>query len=172
MNHKKSKEIIVSGLFIAIGVLLPMAFHAFGSMGKILLPMHIPVFIGGFFLSPIFAFIVGAVTPIMSGVLTGMPVLFPMAVIMAFELGTYGLIISLFSRKRRKPVMIPLLVSMIGGRIVAGITVYFLSLLFGLKMNPILFVKGGILTGLPGIVVQMVLIPVVIYGLNRFIRQI
>lgn len=63
-----------------------MAFHLIGMTGPITLPMHIPVLIGGLLLSPL-ALLLGIVTPVVSSLLTGMPVIYPMAIIMAFELG-------------------------------------------------------------------------------------
>ncbi|MBF8983548.1 ECF transporter S component [Lutibacter sp. B2] len=166
-NDSKTKELVLSGLLLAIGIFLPMIFHSIGIMGKVFLPMHIPVLIGGFLLSPYLAFIVGVITPLLSASLTGMPVMFPMGIIMAFELGTYGLVASLAIRRLK--VIPSLVVSLIFGRIVAGIVVFFLVQFFGLKMNPMIFVKGAIITGLPGILVQVTLIPILIYTLKRFI---
>ncbi|TCO77488.1 ECF transporter S component [Marinisporobacter balticus] len=167
----KTKNLILSGLLLAMGILLPMFFHSAGMMGKVFLPMHIPVLIGGFILSPYLAFALGVLTPLISGGITGMPVMFPMAVIMAFELGTYGLIASLATRKMKLPVMPTLIICMGAGRIIAGVVVFFFAQFFGLKMNPILFIKGGIVTGLPGIGVQLIIIPAVIYGLKGIIRN-
>lgn len=167
----RTKNLILSGLLLAMGILLPMFFHSVGIMGKVFLPMHIPVLIGGFILSPYLAFSLGVVTPVISGGLTGMPVMFPMAIIMAFELGTYGLVASLAIRKMKLSVIPSLIISMVVGRIVAGIVVFFLAQFFGLKMNAILFIKGGIITGLPGIGVQLIIIPAIIYGLKGMMKN-
>lgn len=167
MNERlKTKELILSGLLIAVGILLPMIFHSVGMAGKIFLPIHIPVLIGGFLLSPPLAFIVGFITPILSGALTGMPVIFPIAVIMAFELGVYGLIASLMFRKLT--VIPSLIISMISGRLIAGLVVYILAQFFGVKMNAIMYLKGAVVTGLPGIAIQILLLPVLIYGLRTY----
>ncbi|QZY55209.1 ECF transporter S component [Crassaminicella profunda] len=170
-QNAKTKDLMLSGLLLAMGILLPMFFHSVGIMGKVFLPMHIPVLIGGFVLSPYLACILGVITPLISGALTGMPIMFPMAIIMAFELGTYGLMTSLAVRKMRLSVIPSLIIAMISGRVIAGVVVFFLAQFFGLKMNPILFIKGGILTGLPGIGVQLILIPSIIYGLKGIIRK-
>jgi hypothetical protein len=163
----KTKELVLSGLLLAIGIFLPMIFHSMGIMGQVFLPMHIPVLIGGFLLSPYLAFIVGVLTPILSASFTGMPVIFPMGIIMAFELATYGIVASLAIRRFK--VIPSLIISLIAGRIVAGLTVFFLVQFIGLKMDPIIFVKGAIITGLPGIVIQLILIPMLISKLKRFI---
>jgi hypothetical protein len=167
MNQNlKTKELITGGLLLAVGILLPMVFHSMNIMGKVFLPMHIPVLIGGFLLSPYLALILGIVTPLLSSVLTGMPPMYPMGIIMAFELGTYGLAVSLCMRKFKLPIIISLITSMAVGRIVAGITVFMLASLFGLKMNPIAFIQGAVVTGLPGIAIQIIIIPTLIYSLS------
>lgn len=172
MNVKvTTREIILGGLLLASGILIPMLFHMVGMTGPIALPMHIPVLIGGFLLSWKMALALGIITPVVSGLLTGMPVMFPMAVIMAFELGTYGLVASIATRKfNLKPIM-ALIISMIAGRISAGMTVAVLVQLFGVEMNPLMFVKGAIITGVPGIIIQLIFIPSVVYGIKAFMKK-
>jgi hypothetical protein len=172
MNKKfTTKEIVLSGLLLASGIILPMAFHMFGMTGPIALPMHIPVLIGGFLLSPTLALLLGIVTPIISGLLTGMPVMFPMAIIMAVELGVYGLTASLLTRKLKLTSIPSLIISMITGRIAAGLTVAVLVQLFGVKMNPFIYVKGAIVIGLPGIIIQLIFIPSLIYAINKYLKK-
>lgn len=166
----KTKEIILGGLLLASGILLPMVFHMFSLTGPIALPMHIPVLIGGFLLSPQFALLLGVVTPILSGMLTGMPVMFPMAVIMAIELGTYGLTASLATKKLNFSIVPSLIISMIAGRITAGLTVAALVQLFGVKMHPLLYIKGAIITGIPGIIIQLLFIPALIYAIRAYLK--
>lgn len=169
MNKRNlTKELVTSGLLLAIGILLPMAFHVFSMTGPVFLPMHIPVLIGGFLLSPILALLLGIITPLISSVLTGMPVIFPMGPIMAIELGIYGFVASLAYRKLKLPVIPSLIISMIAGRISAGLTVAALVQLFSVKMNPVAFVQGAIITGLPGIVIQAIIIPSLVYALKRY----
>ena len=171
MNRKiETKELVLSGLLLASGIILPMIFHMFGMAGQIALPMHIPVLTGGFLLSPVMALFLGIITPLASSLLTGMPVMFPMAVIMLFELGTYGLIVSLMTKKNFSAVP-SLLVSMISGRIAAGLTVAVLVSLFGVKMNPLLYVKGAIITGIPGIIFQLILIPALLYAVKVYQKK-
>ena len=48
MNRKfTTNEVILSGLLLAMGIILPMIFHMFSLTGPIALPMHIPVLMGG-----------------------------------------------------------------------------------------------------------------------------
>ncbi len=169
-RNSTTKEIVLSGLLLASGLILPSIFHSFGMTGPIVLPMHIPVLIGGFLLSPHLALILGIITPILSGLLTGMPVMFPMAVIMAVELGVYGLTASVATRKFNLSVIPSLIISMITGRIAAGITVAALVQLFGVKLDPVLFVKGAVVTGIPGIIIQLIFIPALIFALKKYMK--
>lgn len=167
MNKKFAvKDLIVASFLLAFGVILPMIFHAFGMMGNIFLPMHIPVLIGGFLLPPSLALVLGVLTPLISSVTTGMPVLFPMAVIMMFELATYGFVTALIVSKTKISNIITLIISMISGRIVAGFVVFVLAAFFNVKMSPIMFIKGAIITGLPGIIIQLIIIPSIIIVLK------
>ncbi len=169
MNKRiTTKELVLSGLLLAGGIILPMIFHIFGMTGPMVLPMHIPVLLGGLLLSPTMALLLGIITPVISGLLTGMPVMFPMAVIMAAELGIYGLAASLSTRKLKLSSIPSLIISMIAGRIAAGLTVAVLIQLFGIKMNPVAYVTGAIVTGIPGIIIQLIFIPALIYAINRF----
>ncbi len=70
----KSKKIVLSAIFIAFGIIMPMIFHTVNLAGTIFLPMHIPVLIAGFLLGPTCGALVGIITPI----LTGMPPIIPM----------------------------------------------------------------------------------------------
>lgn len=93
-----------------------MIFHAFG-LGSTFLPMHIPVLLAGFVISIPFAITVGALTPFLSSVFTGMPPLFPVMPYMVFELAAYGAVASILYRKLKVNVYISLIGSMIAGRI-------------------------------------------------------
>ena len=163
-----TRDLVVAALILALGIIIPGIFHSTGIPGKVFLPMHIPVLLGGFMLPPSLAFLVGIMTPLLSSLLTGMPALFPMAVIMIFELGFYGLIASILNRKLNVSVIGSLLIAMVVGRVVAGLVVFVLVALFGQEMDPLLFIKGGVITGLPGIVIQVVLIPTLMHLINRY----
>ncbi len=168
----KARKVVLSGLFIAFGVLLPTIFHQFNMGGPAFLPMHIPVLIAGLFLGPMAGLLVGLATPIISSLLTGMPVFFPMLPIMVFELGAYGLVSGLFSEKLKMNSYISLIAAMIGGRIIAGVVVFILATFFGFKgAGPILFVQGAVVTGLPGIIIQLVFVPPVVKLLKQHVKS-
>jgi len=167
MKKISTKQMVSAAMILAMGVLLPMIFHVFGLAGAIFLPMHIPVLIGGFFLSPPLALLLGLLTPLLSSLITGMPVLFPIAIVMIFELSVYGLVFSVMTRKYKVNVIISLLFAMVFGRISAALSVHMMVLLFGIKMNPFIYIKGAIITGIPGIVIQIILVPMMIKAIEN-----
>lgn len=162
-----TRKLSLSGLLIALGLIMPMVFHAFGGAGKIFLPMHLTVLVAGFLLPPVNALAVGMLTPFLSSILTGMPVTFPMMPIMIVELGTYALVISLLSKKRVESIYLKLVVAMVLGRVMAGLMVFAMATVVGLKMKPLVFVQGSIITGLPGIIIQLIMIPLVVKVLEQ-----
>lgn len=171
MKLTKTKELVLSGLLIALGLVLPMAFHLFKAGGPVFLPMHIPVLLGGMILSPVFALLVGVLTPIVSNLLTSMPPLMPMLPIMIVELGLYGLVASISRKKLNLNVFISLIISMIIGRIGAGLVVYVMTSVFAVQFAPpIAFVIGGISKGIPGIIIQLIFIPIIVKAVEKSTR--
>lgn len=167
MKSQSTKQLVLSGIFIAIGLVLPMVFHAFGG-GSMFLPMHIPVLMAGFFLSMPYALAVGALTPLLSSLLTGMPPAFPVLPFMMFELATYGVVVSLLYRKCKMNVYVSLIISMVCGRIMSGIVVWALATFFMAKLpSPMIFITGAVTKGIPGIVIQLIFIPVIVMAVNK-----
>ncbi|MGH4117349.1 ECF transporter S component [Clostridium sp.] len=172
MKNKSTKQLILSGLFIAIGIVLPIIFHSIGG-GSMFLPMHIPVLIAGFFLSIPYALSVGALTTLLSSLLTGMPPVFPVLPFMIVELATYGVIVSLLYRKYNMNVYVSLIISMICGRIMAGLVVWSLATFFMAKLpSPMIFITASVTKSIPGIVIQLIFIPVIVMAVNKNRRKI
>ena len=96
----KTRNLVITALMIAAGVILPMAFHGVPNAGKVFLPMHIPVLLCGMVTGPVFGLAAGIITPIVSSLATGMPAA-AMLPQMICELGVYGLMTGLLSRKVR-----------------------------------------------------------------------
>lgn len=167
-EKNNTKRLIIAGLLLAIGIIVPMIFHTTGISGTIFLPMHIPVLLGGFLLPPSLALLLGMLTPILNSLITGMPPLFPMAIIMVFELGIYGLVASFLYRRLELPSVVALIISMVAGRIMAGLVVFILAAFFAVKMDPMTFIIGGVTTGIPGIIIQLILVPSLIYSITRY----
>ncbi|GHU53764.1 hypothetical protein FACS1894132_06860 [Clostridia bacterium] len=175
----QTKKITIGGLLVAIGILLPYFIsHVWGMKGNMLLPMHIPVLLAGLLCGPAIGGIAGLLTPFLSNLFTGMPPTFPMLPIMLGELLTYGVVSGLLRSKLKLPVLPSLLIAMVFGRIISGITV-FLMLDFDLFMSadkanipfaksPLAFEISAVTTGIPGIIAQIILIPAIILALRKY----
>lgn len=162
-----SKSQLVSriSLWTALGVAVPFLFHQFGIAGKIFLPMHFPVFLAGLTCGPWAGFWVGVLSPSLSFLLTGMPP-FPLVLAMVPELATYGAL-SGWLRGRGVPLVPSLLGAMALGRCALGLALWVLGLVLRLHISPSAFLAGAVLTGLPGIAAQLLLIPLLVKKLDR-----
>ena len=72
-QSEKIRFITHTALYLALAILLPIGFHAFGFAGRIFLPMHIPVLLAGFLVGPMAGIIVGILAPPLSHLMTSMP---------------------------------------------------------------------------------------------------
>jgi len=165
-----TKRLVLMALFLAIGLLLPFLTMQVPEIGSMLLPMHIPVLICGFVVGPWAGLIVGAVTPLLRSVLFAMPPMYPAAISMAFELAAYGFLTGLLYRMMpKKPVYIyvSLLISMVLGRVVWGIVRFLMAGLGGSEFSMAAFWAGGITGAIPGIILQILIIPVIVMALKR-----
>lgn len=163
------KKSIITAACIALCVVLPMAFHSIPNAGSIYCPMHIPVLLCGLICGWPMGILCGLGGPLLSSMLTGMP---PAAMlpIMLFELPTYGLLTGLMmnclhTKKVYVDLYVSLIVALIGGRIVAGLS---RALIFAPGQYSLtLWVTGYFVTALPGLIIQLALIPVIIRALEK-----
>lgn len=159
-----SRQITLTALFITLGVVLPMVFHQFALAGRIFSPMHIPVFLAGIFVGPISGLIVGLVCPGLSFLFTGMPP--PYAVpLMSLELPVYGVAIGILMRAIKFPIL-SLIMAMILGRLAFALGLFLFGLFLSLPYGPKEFVKISVVVGLPGIALQLILIPLLIEAIQ------
>jgi hypothetical protein len=164
MSLKKNKNIRIILTLSLLGIVFPYIFHVFGSIGRIFLPMHFFVIIGGYILSPLYALIISIFVPIVSSFLTGMPVIYPILPIVIVELMTYVLVIVFL---KRRGIYKSLILAMISGRIAATLTVFLLGKTMGLAMDPIRYIESCFITGLPGIIFQIIIIPIIVTLINN-----
>lgn len=169
MNTKQTKKLITAALCAALCVILPMAFHMIPNAGSIFLPMHIPVLLCGFLCGWPYGLACGLLGPCLSSLLTSMP---PAAVLpsMACELMVYGLVTGLLYRRiktgsRIADIYLPLIAAMLCGRVFYGIlnALIFKAGAYSLE----LWLAAAFTTALPGIVIQLILIPVILLALER-----
>lgn len=170
MKRTKTYKIVWSGVFIALGVVLPFLTGQIQNIGNKLLPMHLPVLLCGFVCGAPYGLAVGFVVPLLRSILFGMPPMFPTAVSMAFELCVYGLTTGiLYQRlpKKNGMIYIALAGAMITGRVAAGVINVVLYGIQGGGYSVQMFMAGMFLNAVPGIILQLVLIPVIIMLLRK-----
>ena len=168
MTLSYTKRIVYTALCAALCVVLPMAFHAVQNAGQIFLPMHIPVLLCGLMCGWPFGFICGILGPVLSSLLTGMP---PAAMLpsMAIECAAYGCVTGLCMKyiHTKKPVAdlyISMVIAMIAGRVLAGLAK---SFILSPGTAPFAWVTTSLVTGIPGIVIQLLLIPLIVVALTK-----
>lgn len=170
MNSLQVRKLTYSALFLAIALVLPLLTAQIPEIGKSLCPMHIPVLLCGFLCGWPWGLAVGFIAPLLRSVIFGMPVMFPGAVAMAFELAVYGCVSGLLYKllpKTKVNLYVTLIVAMIAGRVVWGIVRLILAGLSGNGFTWAMFISGAITTAIPGIILHIILIPILVMVLER-----
>lgn len=165
MKPAPLKKIILSALFLSLAYLLPFFIGNIPRIGKALCPMHIPIFLCGFICGPSAGLIIGFTAPILRSLTVGQPLFFPMGISMAFELSTYGLLSGLLYRilpKKKISILISLISAMIAGRLVWGTARLICVGLDTTKFNFTIFWIDSVVTAIPGIIVQITVVPALI----------
>ncbi len=169
---KHTKKLTLSALFLALGLVMPFLTMQIPEIGNMMLPMHIPVLICGFVCGWKYGLLIGCITPILRSMVFGMPYMMPTAVAMAFELATYGAMAGLLYvifKKTKIGTYLSLLGAMITGRIIWGIVSVGIYKAMGMVFSWELFIGGALLQAIPGIVLQLVVIPPIIILLKKTI---
>jgi uncharacterized membrane protein len=164
----KSKFVAHSALYLALAVLLPIGFHAFGIAGRIFLPMHIPILLAGFLAGPACGVLVGLLAPGLSHLLTGMPPTYAVP-LMSMELPIYGLVAGMAYYKLRMNIYVALILAMLFGRLMFGVGLFVLGMFVELPYTAAAFFStgGAIVTGWPGVLVQIIVIPLIVAAVRR-----
>ena len=170
-KRTKINKLVLSAMLLAIGLLLPFLTGQLQQFGNMLLPMHIPVMLCGLICGQWYGLTIGFILPLMRSGLFGMPVFFPNAVSMAFELATYGFVIGLlFNHAKWKCIRSLyrcLIISMLSGRIVWGMAQALLIAVSGGIFTPEMFITSAFVNAVPGIILQLVLIPSIMLVLHK-----
>lgn len=168
-KHGSLKRMVLAALFLAISYVMPFLTGQIPEIGSMLCPLHIPVLLCGFICGWPWGLVVGFIAPLMRSLTLTMPPLFPTAVCMAFELAAYGAIAGLLYKflPRKKPfVYLSLLTAMLVGRLVWGAAMFVFMGLNGGSFTFAAFIAGAFTNALPGIVAQIVLIPILVMILD------
>lgn len=168
MKLSNTKQIVLTGVCTALCVVLPMAFHTFPNGGSVFLPMHIPVLLCGLICSWPYGLICGLLGPALSCVLTSMP---PIAMLpsMMVECAVYGCAASITmklvrTQKTYLDLYISMTIAMVLGRFVAGLVK---ALILAPGTPVFAWVSTSLVQGIPGIVIQLAVIPTIVYALMR-----
>ena len=165
-NRILIRNLTLSAMLLAIGMVLPLLTMQLKEIGDSLLPMHLPVLLCGILCGWKYGGAIGLMMPFLRSRVFGMPPLYPNAVWMALELMTYGLVIGLVYRyfpKRGVPaVYVSLVSAMLAGRVVWGLAKAVLLGVAGKAFTLELFLVGGFLDAIPGIVLQLILVPSIV----------
>ena len=168
---KNIKFLVLSAFFLALGIVLPFLTGQIPDIGSMLLPMHIPVLLCGFLCNWPYGLAVGFITPLLRSLLFGMPPMFPKAVAMAFELAAYGALAGLFYRllplKNTVRIYLSLIGAMLGGRIIYGLVCIPLMGIAKVPYSFAIFFASAFTEALPGIVIQLLLIPTLLLALQQ-----
>lgn len=166
----RTRWIAQTGLYLALAIVLPIGFHAFGLAGRIFLPMHLPVLLAGFLVGPVSGLAAGLLAPGLSFLITGMPPTYAVPP-MSLELPIYGLVAGLAYNRLRLNVYIALIAAMIVGRLMFALGLIVLGLFMHLPYTGAQFLSlsatGSLVAGWPGIAVQVVLIPLIVAAVRR-----
>jgi len=169
-TRKTLIRLVLAGMFLALGLVLPFLTGQIPQFGSMLLPMHIPVLICGFVCGWPYGLAVGLITPVLRSLMFGMPPMFPGAVAMAFELAAYGFMTGLLYKLLPKKVpfiYVTLVAAMLVGRVVWGLVTFLLVSSAGSAFTFSAFLAGAFVNAVPGIIVQIVLIPIIILALQK-----
>lgn len=165
-------KLVVSAMLLALAYVMPFLTGQVPEIGNMLCPMHIPVILCGYVCGGPWGLAVGFIAPLLRSLILGMPPLFPTAVSMAFELAAYGFLSGVLYRafpKKKVYIYVSLVISMIIGRVVWGL-VRFACLGFDLsEFGLAIFWTEAVMNALPGIVLQLVIVPVAVMILKKTI---
>ena len=168
MKLTSVKKLVFTAVCAALCLVLPMAFHAVPNAGTIFLPMHIPVLLCGLICGWPYGGVCGIVGPLLSSLVTGMP---PAAMLpsMMVECCAYGFVTGMLMRHVHTKhavadLYISLVSAMVAGRVLAG---FAKAWVFTPGISPFAWVTTSLVAGIPGIVIQLILMPMVVLALTK-----
>ncbi|XME02362.1 ECF transporter S component [Lachnospiraceae bacterium C1.1] len=171
MQKDEIKKLVLTGLFMAIGMILPIFTGQLPRIGNMLLPMHIPVFLCALICGWRYGTPMAFILPVFRSVIFGMPPIFPTAIAMAFELAAYAFVAGfLYERSKWKctrALYRSMIIAMIIGRLVWGAAMLMLLGMKGKGFGLGAFLAGAVFNAIPGIILLLILVPAVMVALKR-----
>ena len=170
MKIKPIQKIVLAGIFLAIAFVLPFFTGSNQALGQMLLLMHIPVILCGFICGPKYGALIGFISPLLRFLILGMPPIYPIGLAMSFELATYGFISGLLYSVFKKHIgfiYLTLIIAMILGRAIWGLSMLILLSFGADAFTFTAFLGGAFITAFPGIIIQIVAIPLIIFAIEK-----
>lgn len=171
MQMNQTKKLTISAMLFALGLVLPFLTGQIPQIGSMLLPMHIPVFLCGLICGGKYGAMVGLLVPVVRSFLFVMPPMYPTATAMAFELATYGAVAGFVYFRAGyfclKSLYKAMLMAMVAGRVIWAAAMLVLMGVNGGVFTVEMFMAGAFLNAIPGIAVQLVLIPGIMVALGK-----
>ena len=164
-TDKNTQTMVRAALFLALAYVLPFLTGQIPEIGSMLCPMHIPVLLCGFICGWPWGLAVGFIAPLLRSLTLGMPPMFPKAVCMAAELAVYGAVAGIayyLLPKKKGFIYCALIIAMLAGRVVWGGAMYLCMGMTGGSFTLAAFTAGAFTGALPGIVIQLLLIPPIV----------
>ena len=166
MTKQRIHRLVLSALLLALGLVLPFLTGQIPEVGSRLLPLHLPALLCGFVCGWPWGLAVGAVLPVLRSFLFGMPPLMPTALAMAFEMAAYGAAAGMLYRKWS--VYPALIGAMVIGRLVWGAVSWMVyGLLMETPFSLAMFWMSGFVNAWPGMVLQLVAVPLIVKALKK-----
>jgi len=154
LSFKTKKAILGQCLFLTFALVIPTITHRLGLNYLIAQPMHWMILFAGITYGAVSGLIIGASLPIISSLISGMPVAM-MLPLMIPELAVYGLIAGLL--KKRITAFGSLAVSLIAGRVVYLVLI---AIIGRLDVSVFEYIKGTWSPGIVAVVLQIAVLPV------------
>ncbi len=165
------KNLTLTAMFLAMGFVLPFLTGQIPQIGRMLLPMHIPVFLCALICGWKYGAPMAFILPLLRSLLFARPIMFPDAIAIAFEMAVYAFVAGyLYGHSKWQCIRSLyrcLIISMVAGRAVRCVVQ--ISLL-GISGKPVAlgaFFSGVLVAGIPGIVLQLFLIPAVMLMFHK-----
>lgn len=161
---------------IASAVIIPQVCHIAGAsagvgtaLGELLLPMHLPILLVGILAGPLAGCVAGALSPLISFALTSMPSLIALP-FMIIELAAYGLICGLL-RNTKISTIVKVIIAQVSGRAVRAIAILISYYAIGYTQIAPISIINGLKSGIIGIILQLALIPLIVYRVEYADKQ-
>lgn len=167
--HQKTGSLSAAAMCLALCLVLPFLTGQIPQIGSTLCPMHLPVLLAGFLCGPWWALMVGITAPLLRHILFSMPPLLT-AIAMSFELAAYGAVSGMMYRKLPKNlpgIYLSLITAMLCGRILWGIVRVLMTGICGEVFTWSLFLAGAFSNAIPGILLQLIVIPILVAALKK-----